>query len=152
MSEQDEKILRVKAIDHGTVIDHIPSSETLRVVQLVAHPDDEVVVGINFGSKHMSRKGVVKITGRELTKGEISKLALIAPGATMCIIRDYKVVDKTPVPVPAAFKGIGTCPNPNCITNHEPCPSNFEVTNEHPLRVRCHYCERSFDGVEVAGV
>lgn len=142
--------MRVKAIEHGTVIDHIPPAVTLAVVELLAGPEDEVLVGINFTSRHMGRKGVVKITGRELSPASTSRLALVAPQATMSIIRDFQVVSKGPVPIPPLFSGIGRCPNPNCVTNHEPCTTRFQVVSPSPLRIRCTYCERTFPGSEVA--
>ncbi|HYB77461.1 MAG TPA: aspartate carbamoyltransferase regulatory subunit, partial [Thermoplasmata archaeon] len=38
------------------------------------------------------------------------------------------------------------CPNPNCITNQpEPVESEFEVTERHPVVLRCAYCDRRVD-------
>ncbi len=138
---------QVEAIANGTVIDHIPPAACLQVVDLVASPDDTILIGINFKSASLGRKGVVKIDERELDEETISRLALVAPRVTLSIIRDYRVHAKRTVPVPRAFRGIARCPNPNCITNHERCTTIFEVTISEPdLAVRCVYCERDFAG------
>jgi len=144
------RIRQVEAIANGTVIDHIPAPATLPVVDLIAIGDDQVFVGMNLRSSRMGRKGVVKIATRELSDRAVSGLALIAPGATICIIRDYVVIAKHPVPVPSRFDDIARCANPNCVTNHEKWPTRMEVIGREPLFVRCVYCERSFPGTELA--
>jgi aspartate carbamoyltransferase regulatory subunit len=143
------RIRQVEAISNGTVIDHIPAHATLQVVDLVATPDDQVFVGMNLRSGRVGRKGVVKIANRELSDRSVSGLALIAPGATICIIRDYAVIAKHPVPVPSRFDDIARCANPNCVTNHEKWKTRMEVVGRAPLAVRCVYCERSFPATEL---
>lgn len=146
----DKRTMQVEAIANGTVIDHIPGPATLIVAELIAERDDKVFIGMNMPSKKIGRKGVVKIADRELTPEKISRLALLAPGASMCIIRDYKVVEKRPIPIPKAFTGIATCPNGNCITNHEACRTRFAVLTADPLTLRCDFCERSFPASELS--
>ncbi|TVR44367.1 MAG: aspartate carbamoyltransferase regulatory subunit [Planctomycetota bacterium] len=148
-AHKNPKLRLVPAIAHGTVIDHLPPEATLTVANLVADADDEVLIGLNFKSAHLGRKGVVKITGRELSAADISRLAVIAPHASMAIIRDYKVVKKAPIPIPQAIINVARCPNPNCVTNHEPCTTHFTVEQAEPLIVRCRYCERDFKAAEL---
>lgn len=143
------KIRQVEAIANGTVIDHIPGRMTLKVATLLAGPDDQVFIGVNLRSSRQGAKGVVKISGRELSERSVSSLALIAPEATISIIRDYAVVSKVPVPMPARFDDIARCANPNCVTNHERWSTRFAVVSRTPLRVRCVYCERSFEASEL---
>lgn len=96
MNEQDpptghaSRIRQVEAIAHGTVIDHIPSVVTLKVAQLLADSSDQVFVGMNLRSSRSGRKGVLKIANRELDQRQLSCLALIAPEATVSIIRDSR--------------------------------------------------------------
>ena len=139
----------VEAIADGTVIDHIPAAMTLTVANLLTQGDDQVFIGVNLRSNRVGRKGVVKISGREVIGKAASALALIAPSATICIIRDYQVVAKHPVEVPPVFEDIAHCANPNCVTNHERWPTRFLVVAANPLTVRCAYCERSFDAGEL---
>jgi aspartate carbamoyltransferase regulatory subunit len=144
------KIRQVEAIANGTVIDHIPGAMTLKVAALIADREDQVFIGMNLrSSRHANKKGVVKISGRELSERSLSSLALIAPEATISIIRDYAVASKAQVPVPERFDDIARCANPNCVTNHEKWSTRFEVVGRGPLRVRCVYCERSFDAAEL---
>ena len=138
------RIRHVEAISGGTVVDHIPVSSTLKVAQLLAGSTDQVFVGMNLRSARSGRKGVVKIAGRELDQRILSCLALIAPGATVSIIRNYEVAEKILVPVPDCFEGVAKCANPNCVTTHERWTTRFAVVHTKPLTVRCHYCERSF--------
>lgn len=143
------RIRQVEAISNGTVVDHIPPAVTLKVAQLLAGVDDQVFVGMNLRSNRSGRKGVVKIANRELDQRMTSCLALIAPEATVSIIRGYEVAGKIPVPVPERFVGIARCANPNCVTNHERWPTSFLVTSRKPLMVRCHFCERSFAAADL---
>ena len=144
------RIRQVEAISNGTVVDHIPSAVTLKVAQLLTGSNDQVFVGMNLRSSRSARKGVVKIAGRELDARILSCLALIAPEATVSIIRDYGVVKKFAVPVPDRFEGVARCANPNCVTTHERWTTRFQVVSRQPLIVRCIYCERSFAGSDLS--
>lgn len=144
------RVRQVEAIAHGTVVDHIPPAATLKVAQLLAGSTDQVFVGMNLRSARSGRKGVVKIASRELDPRTLSCLALIAPEATISIIRDYGVVQKSPVAVPDRFDGVAKCANPNCVTTHERWTTRFTVIGRTPLRVRCQYCERTFAGGDLA--
>ena len=74
-----------------------------------------------------------------ILKEEVDKIALVAPDATISIIRDYQVIDKKQVEVPQEIEGVITCPNPNCITNtKEPVPTRFTA---HTRGFRCRYCD-----------
>jgi aspartate carbamoyltransferase regulatory subunit len=143
------RVRQVEAIANGTVIDHIPPEVTLKVAALVATTDDQVFIGANLRSSRLGRKGVVKVSNRILDERAVSALALIAPEATICIISDYAVVAKEPVAVPREFSNVARCANPNCVTNHERWTTRFLVIGRDPLRLRCHYCERNFDGAEL---
>jgi aspartate carbamoyltransferase regulatory subunit len=146
----NSRVRQVEAIVNGTVIDHIPGHMTLKVANLLAIEQDQVSIGMNLRSSRLGRKGVVKISGRELNPRTLSRLALIAPSATISIIRDTNVVKKFSVPMPKMFEDIARCANPNCVTNHEQWASRLEVIGADPLAVRCVYCERSFPASELA--
>jgi aspartate carbamoyltransferase regulatory subunit len=143
------RVRQVEAIANGTVIDHLPPAMTLKVAALLAGEHDQVFIGSNLRSARQGRKGVVKISGREISPRAASSLALIAPTATVCIIRDYEVISKEPVPVPPLFEDIARCANPNCVTNHERWTTRFSVIGREPLTVRCQYCERSFHATDL---
>lgn len=144
------RIRHVEAISNGTVVDHIPAVATLKVAQLLTGSNDQVFVGMNLRSSRGGRKGVVKIAGRELDQRTLSCLALLAPGATVSIIRNYEVAEKITVPVPERFEGVAKCANPNCVTTHEKWTTRFAVVCKDPLTVRCIYCERSFAAADLS--
>lgn len=144
------KTLQVEAIAHGTVVDHIPAAVTLRVAQLISETGDQVFIGVNLRSSKHGTKGVVKVANRELSTATLSRLALLAPRATMCLIRDYRVTHKAVIPRPTSFIGIAHCANVNCITNHESWTTSFTVIGEDPMTVRCHHCEREFPADELS--
>jgi aspartate carbamoyltransferase regulatory subunit len=139
-----EKEMKVSAIAEGTVIDHIPCENTFRIVRVLEleGTNDLITLGVNFQSKKMGRKGVIKIGGRFLRKDEIDKIALLAPEAVLNIIKDYQVTEKIRPEIPDVITGIVKCSNPNCVTNHGEAATRFSVISRKPLGLRCAYCER----------
>ncbi|MFT4882035.1 MAG: aspartate carbamoyltransferase regulatory subunit [Salinirussus sp.] len=134
--------MRVSKIENGTVIDHITGGQALNVLAILGIDGtggDVVSVGINVPSDRLGRKDVVKVEGRELSQPELDVLSLIAPAATINIIRGYEVADKQRVESPGHVSGVLGCPNPNCITTEdEPVDSRFEVLEDG---LRCVYCD-----------
>ena len=140
----EEVTLRVSKIRNGTVIDHITSGHALDVAKILGitgKSGNIVTIAMNVPSKRMGKKDIVKIEGRELKAEEVDKIALIAPNATINIIRDYKVVEKKRVQLPKIIKNIVRCANPACISNsNEPVQPTFYVESQEPLYLKCHYC------------
>ena len=147
-----EKELKVVPIKNGTVIDHITAGQALNVLKILeinARTDTVVSVVMNVRSKKMGRKDIVKVEDRELKPEEVDKIALIAPNATINIIRDSEVIEKHKVYLPESIEGIIRCANPNCISNveREPVISRFITVSENPPLFRCFYCERMIEDV-----
>jgi aspartate carbamoyltransferase regulatory subunit len=143
---------KVYAIKDGTVIDHIPSGKGLEVINLlgIANDQDTVTLGMHFNSKRNKKKDVVKVEKRELTPEEVNRLAIVAPTATINIIRDFKVAKKIPIRIPNEINGIIKCGNPNCVTNHDPIVvTKFQLASEKPIKLYCFFCERTFDLDEI---
>ncbi|MFB6138267.1 MAG: aspartate carbamoyltransferase regulatory subunit [Halobacteriaceae archaeon] len=141
MSDSDHE-LRVSKIRNGTVIDHVPGGQSLNVLAILGIDGaggETVSLGMNVPSDRLGRKDVVKVEGRELSQDEVDVLSLIAPDATINIIRDYEVADKHRLARPGRVSGVLACPNRHCITNaDEPVDASFEVLEDG---VRCEYCE-----------
>lgn len=139
-----EKTLRVSKIKNGTVIDHITGGHALDVIKILGitgRTGGVVTVAMNIPSKKLGAKDMVKVEGRELKSEEVDKIALLAPHATINIIRNYKAVEKQRVKLPPVIRGIVKCANPACVSNSdEPIQSTFYVEREEPLRLKCHYC------------
>jgi len=139
------RTLRVSKIKDGTVIDHITKGHALDVVKILGingRSAGIVTIAMNVPSGKLGVKDMVKIEGRELNPEEVDKIALIAPHATINIIRNYKVAEKQTVKLPSVVHGIIKCIKPSCISNNEtePIKPIFYVEKEDPLRLRCHYC------------
>ncbi|MFH1591217.1 MAG: aspartate carbamoyltransferase regulatory subunit [archaeon] len=145
------KELKVAAIDNGTVIDHIPAAKAFEVANILklSERDDTTMIATNLPSKNLGKKGLIKISDRELTKKETNKIALVAPHATINIIKKFEVAEKRDVIIPDEIIGIVRCPNPNCVSNKEDMLSKFLPESLDPLRIRCHYCERVIDSDEI---
>jgi aspartate carbamoyltransferase regulatory subunit len=137
------KTYKVDAIKDGTVIDHIPRAKALKVIEILGLENNGVItIGIDFSSKKMGRKDIIKIENKYLQKKETDKLSLIAPYATINIIKDGDLREKRKIELLNEYKNIVKCLNPNCITSVDDVPTNFSVESSPPLVLRCHYCER----------
>ena len=130
MSENEKKdygTLKVEAIRNGSVIDHIPAG---RALQILRH------------FKILRQAATEQIP---ITVG-LNQLAFLAPGSTINIIKDYKVVEKLRPSLPERVTGVFACPNANCITNREntvdTCFTVYESKGE--VMMKCHYCEKAF--------
>jgi aspartate carbamoyltransferase regulatory subunit len=138
--------LKVKPIKNGTVIDHITGGQALNVLKILGiagATDAQVSVVMNVGSEKHGRKDIVKVEDRELLPAEVDRIALIAPHATINIIRDYQVAEKHMVDMPSILTGIVRCINPSCISNSsEPIKSRMLVKAKSPVVIRCIYCEQ----------
>ena len=138
--------LKVKPIKDGTVIDHIAGGQALNVLKILGiHGTTCATVSVimNVVSRKLGKKDIVKVENRELKQEEVDKIALIAPRATINIIRDYQVVEKYTVDLPDEIVGVVRCLNPSCISNtQEPIKSKMRVEVKNPVLLRCVYCEQ----------
>lgn len=152
--EGPEKVMKVQPIRNGTVIDHIAAGKALYVLEVLGLAHGKTTgATISFlsrvPSKRGNRKDIIKVEDRELTPSEVQMVALISPGASINIIRNFAVAKKFNVDLPETIEGLVRCPNPNCISNQrEPVPSQFHVDSESPLALTCYYCERTITDVE----
>ena len=57
--------MAVEAIEHGTVIDHIPAGQGLNVLSRIQrrNANARVTVGLNLPSKGSGQKDIVKVEG-----------------------------------------------------------------------------------------
>jgi aspartate carbamoyltransferase regulatory subunit len=147
------KELQVKALENGTVIDHIPSDKLFKVVSLLCldQSSNQVTIGNNLSSKNMSTKGIIKVADRHYAKDEIDRIALIAPTVTINTIRNFEVIEKMVPTLPDRIVGVVKCSNPRCITNNEPMKTRFETIGKNPVVIKCLYCEREIqeEGIQL---
>lgn len=142
--------LAVAALRNGTVIDHIPSSALFRAVHIlgIEKMTNGVTIGNNLPGSRVGRKGIIKVDGVEFDRDVLNKIAVVAPTATINIIRDYSVAEKHTVELPDVLIGTVRCPNPKCITNNEPMATRFDVTDKSAPVLRCHYCNHCVSGAD----
>ncbi|MBE6525477.1 MAG: aspartate carbamoyltransferase regulatory subunit [Thermoplasmata archaeon] len=139
---------KIAPIRNGTVIDHITSGQALNVLKILNVNETTINSSISVAIRAKSSKGsvwkdIIKIEDRELDPKSVDKIALIAPNATIAIIRDYYVAEKYKVKLDDKVCGLARCSNPDCITNKgEPVETEFTVTSRDPPILRCTYCDR----------
>lgn len=137
----------VSAIENGTVIDHIPAKNMFQVIKILnlENFQNQVLFGTNLESKKYGTKGIIKVSNKFFKPEEINKISLVAPTATLIIIKNFKVVEKKKVDIPDEIVKIVKCFNPNCVTNNENITTRFTVLVSEDLKLRCHYCEKITD-------
>ena len=139
--------MQVEAIRKGTVIDHIPQGQGLKILKALQLLKENVpmTVGFNLPSVDLAQKDLIKVEKWHLKPQEATQLALFAPNATVNIIDNYKVIQKYKMSLPEELIGIFKCKNQNCISNSEPVKSRFKLQHRsNDTYLKCHYCERSF--------
>ncbi|HCO48502.1 MAG TPA: aspartate carbamoyltransferase [Spirochaetaceae bacterium] len=144
----------IKPVEEGIVIDHIATGEPVEKIWSYIEAVRKILK-LNVRSSH----GVYhSFKGPEVYKGIISlpdiisfgekdlkKLAAIAPGCTLNLIRGSKVAKKYRLSMPPRIYGFEeiSCKNDNCISN----PKNNEGVTTEFRRMSgstfvCRYCER----------
>jgi aspartate carbamoyltransferase regulatory subunit len=145
-----EKTLKVQKIEAGTVIDHISGGRAWEVVNLLGldnYPDTVTVLS-NVHSKTKGKKDVIKVENKELNKDEVNRIALVSPGASVNIVKDFEVKEKYNVELTKEIIDILSCTNPLCVTHVEPVKTRFSVESKDPLELKCEYCERVQRGLQ----
>ena len=137
--------LTVKKIRYGTVIDHIPVGRALTVLRILGVKPEggyRIAILMNVESRKIGRKDIVKIENLEIGVEETNRIALIAPEATVNIVKDYRVDVKRKVKPPHEIRGVLRCINPTCITRQEreTVTPVFRMVSGSPLEYQCIYC------------
>ncbi|NON62785.1 aspartate carbamoyltransferase regulatory subunit [Acidianus sp. RZ1] len=140
-----ENGLIVTKIKDGTVIDHIPAGRALAVLKILGIKGNEgnrVALVMNVDSHRIGKKDIVKIEERVINNVESELITLIAPNATINIIKNYEVAEKRKLRIPDIVVGILKCQNPLCITNNDPEGiSKFSSVSKVPIVLKCDYCD-----------
>ena len=162
MTDHTEGKLEGRAIENGTVIDHIPSDCLFKIIKILdlehdthrdpvriikildlEHDTHRITFGTNLESKRMGSKAIIKINDRFCKQDELNRIAIVAPMAKVNIIENFRVTEKRNVTIPETVRGFVRCVNPKCITNNEPVETSFTVIREgEQIALRCKYCEK----------
>lgn len=150
-----EKTMLVRKIPDGTVIDHVPAGKALSVLRLLGKPQERgftIALVMNVDSSKMGKKDILKVEGMEISQEQVPRLALIAPRASVNIVRAYKVVSKRNVLPPRTLRAVLNCTATTCVSVREKdsAPSIFFLSSRSPLRYRCKYCGREVDEKEIS--
>ena len=137
-------MLNIDSIENGIVIDHITAGRSMRVYDLLELDKLDTCVAIikNAKSEKFGKKDIIKIEGA--TDIDLDVLGFIDDRATVCIIRDGKLVEKKRPTLPQKLVNIVTCKNPRCITSVEKVDQVFYLCDEKAHRYRCRYCEQEY--------
>jgi aspartate carbamoyltransferase regulatory subunit len=143
---------KVGTINNGVVIDHITSGKGTEISKILALDSLKsfVVIASNLDSKKSEKKDLIKIEGKELSKEELNKIALISKHSTINIIRNGEIFSKYKVQIPEIIENILICNNPNCISNIEKIKSKFtSTTDKEKTTLVCHYCEKKQNEIKI---
>jgi len=142
-----QKKLQVEAIQQGSVIDHIPTQQGVKILRFfnLTQTHEKITIGLNLATHTGQTKDLIKVENTFISDEQANQLALFAPSATINQIKDFQVVHKFQVQLPDSFIGVLACPNSNCISHNEPVDTRFYVKKKATLKLKCHYCEKTFD-------
>ena len=143
----DTRQLLVRRIKDGTVIDHIESGKALlvlRTLDITGKEGNVITVALNVPSSKHDKKDIIKVENKFLEKNETNKLALIAPHATINIIKESRLVEKRKIQLPDSIIGVFKCPNLKCVTNSdEYIKPVINIIDKEKIILRCRYCFRT---------
>ena len=149
----------IKPVEDGIVIDHISSGQEAE--EIWGHIDAirrmlKLNVRSSHGVYHNNRgglKGIVSLPDvTSFGARELKKLAAIAPGCTLNLIRGHKVARKYRLSMPPRIYNFDeiSCKNENCISHPkhlEGVPPEFARKDESVFV--CRYCEREHQFREI---
>ena len=145
----EQSDLMVRRIKEGTVIDHIDEGKGLQVLNALRIDGKDgslITIALNVPSGKFKKKDIIKVENRFLKDDDTNKIAVIAPTATINMIKGYKLVEKRRVSLPNEIDRIFRCSNPDCITNStEHIESVMDVIDKKGRFLKCRYFERVLD-------
>ena len=102
------KAYKVYAISDGTVIDHIPATRALKVIDILGIENEGILtIGIGFSSKKMGKKDIIKMENKYLGKEETDRISLIAPFTiTEIVIVEICYPELTTADLPSARSSV----------------------------------------------
>jgi aspartate carbamoyltransferase len=148
----------IKPVEDGIVIDHISSGEGIETIW--GHLDAirrmlRLDVRGGHGVFHNNKgtyKGIISLPDvMSFGERDLKKLAAIAPGCTLNLVHEHRVVKKYRLSMPPRIYGFDeiSCKNESCISspkNQEGVMTEFlrksEVGEPGGAKFVCRYCER----------
>lgn len=137
-------MLNIDSLENGIVIDHITAGRGMGIYELLelAKLDTCVAIIKNAKSEKFGKKDIIKIEG--VMNIDLDVLGFIDDNATVCTIRNGRLVEKKKPALPEKLVNIVSCKNPRCITSIEQVDQVFVLCDEKAHRYRCKYCEQEY--------
>ena len=93
---EEAKYLKIK---DGVIVDHIAPRKALDVLEILGitpESGNSIIVLMNVKSTKMGKKGIIKLENIKLDPKKVAaRIKKIAPKATVNLIKDYKVIQKS---------------------------------------------------------
>jgi aspartate carbamoyltransferase regulatory subunit len=138
-------MLNVDSIEKGIVIDHIKAGRGMYIYNYLKLDELDSCVAIikNVKSKKQGRKDLIKIEG--VIDVNLEVLGFIDPNATVNIVDDGHIINKTKLELPCTVVDVVRCKNPRCITSVEnEIKHVFRLTDMEKGIYRCIYCDSMY--------
>ncbi len=141
----------VGRIENGIVIDHIPNGKVWQVVEILKEGLKLARVSLAdncTSNKILGGKSLIKIENFYPSSKELNLVSLVAPQATITILRGGEIIDKKSVKIPDKLEGVISCSNANCISRQKNENIISKISFEDGI-FSCYYCEKKFGKDEV---
>ena len=142
----ENEFLKARKIERGIVLDHIPANKSFLVLRILGIGETfpgSITLLTNVPSTKFGLKDLIKIEGKEISKNELEKLAILSPYITVSIVSAYKTVEKFRVSLPDVIDNLTCCPNEKCESNSNK-KFKFIVEEREPVKLRCASCRQVF--------
>lgn len=137
-------MMEVTSISEGIIIDHVPAGTALKVLNYLRIDPTTASIALimNTTSNRYGSKDIIKI--QNAPDVDLDVLGLIAPNATVDIVKDSKIVAKKRPRLPQKVTNVLSCVNPRCVTSTEHgIDQIFRLTNAETGEYRCLYCDEA---------
>ncbi len=151
----------VQPIHNGIVIDHILKGDNpgeirrhMRLISTVLGLDEQKGGDwVSTGNDDQTYKGIIFRPGSyDLDRKQLKRLSAVAPGCTLNLIKDGRVIHKFRLYLPPRIYNFEdlACTNEACISNpeqNEGVPAMFQRTKENTFV--CAYCNKTHTFKEI---
>ncbi|OTA25481.1 aspartate carbamoyltransferase regulatory subunit [Alloscardovia macacae] len=138
--------MQVTSITDGIIIDHVPAGHALKVLDFLGIDPRKTRLALimNAQSPTFGTKDIIKIESDVVV--DLNILALVAPSATVNVVRAGEIISKEKPALPLHVTNVITCVNPRCVTSTERgIKQQFHLVRGHEdargMQYRCDYCD-----------
>ena len=139
-------MLNIDSIEKGIVIDHIKAGRGMYIYNYLKLGELDSCVALikNVKSEKQGRKDLIKIDG--IIDINLEVLGFLDPNATVNIVENGHIIEKTKLQLPNTVVDVVKCKNPRCITSVEnEIKHVFRLTDTEKGSYRCVYCDSMYN-------